>query len=481
MKKGLLFLLTSMILLGGCSNSKDSSPLSSSTANSVSSSTVSNTTTSSSIITSTGNKDYKDDIILDADPVVNEELKACFDFFYETAVTNNSPAYGLIPDRYNIKTNKKGAFASIASVGFGLATLPIGVENGWITYEEGYERAYKTVYNLINLERIHGFYYHFLKMTNGERYQKVELSVIDTAILICGALTAGKYFGGDVEKVANNIYETVEWNWYYNEATMQFYMGYSPEKGFSGAWDHYAEQLMLYVLAAGSPKYQVGEEAYLVMKSKTKLSDKGNTYEPFYLTWTGSLFTYQFSHSFIDFRDIVDEEGINWYENSINASKAAVEYAVSKQNLYKTYSDSAWGFTACDGPNGYSGKYGIAPNAGKENLVDGTVPPCGAIGSIPFTPEESIRAMKHYKENENLWSKYGFIDAYNLGTTENHYDASIDGKIPEGGWYADDVIGIDKGVSALMIENYLSNTIWNIFMDIDYVQNGLKELGFRKA
>ena len=109
MKKSILYLLTTMVLLGGCSNSRDSSPLSSSTTNSVSSSTVPSTTTSSSIITSTGNKDYKEDIILDADPVVNEELKACFDFFYETAVTNNSPAYGLIPDRYNIKTNKNTA------------------------------------------------------------------------------------------------------------------------------------------------------------------------------------------------------------------------------------------------------------------------------------------------------------------------------------------------------------------------------------
>ena len=86
--------------------------------------------------------------------------------------------------------------------------------------------------------------------------------------------------------------------------------------------------------------------------------------------------------------------------------------------------------------------------------------------------------MKHFKENDKLWSKYGFIDAYNLGTKGNHKDATIEGKIPEGGWYASDVIGIDKGVSALMIENFVSNMIWNIFMDVDYVQNGLKELGF---
>ena len=474
MKKSSLIFITFMILLGGCS--KNNSP-------------ISNSTSSSTPIS----VDYRESALENVDPVVNEELKACFDFFYETAVTEeNSPAYGLIPDRYNVKTNKRGAFASIASIGFGLATLPIGVEYGWITEEEGYDRAYKTIANLEKLERVNGFYYHFLKMTNGERWQRVELSVIDTAILVCGALTAGKYFGGDCETIANRIYESVNWKWYYNESTMMFYMGYSPENqilygnGFSGAWDHYAEQLMLYVLAAGAPneKYKVNSDAYLVMKSvaMNDICAKTDKYDPFITTWTGSIFTYQFSHSFIDFRNIVDEDGFDWYANSVNASKAHIAFAEAQSDKYLTYSDSAWGFTACDGPNGYSGAYGAKPckrqSIGEEPLVDGTVPPCGAIGSIAFTPEDSIRAMKHFKENDKLWSKYGFIDAYNLGTKGNHKDVTIEGKIPEGGWYASDVIGIDKGVSALMIENYVSNMIWNIFMDVDYVQNGLKELGF---
>lgn len=466
MKKSSLIFVTFMILLGGCQ--KNSSP-------------ISNSTSSTPI-----SVDYRDSALENVDSVVNEELKACFDFFYETAVTEeNSPAYGLIPDRYNVKTDKRGAFASIASVGFGLATLPIGVEYGWITEEEGYDRAYKTLYSIMNKTHINGFLYHFLKMTNGDRYNtSIEISVIDTAILACGALTAGQYFGGDVQKIANRFYERIDWSWYYNEAKMMFYMGYSPEKGFTGEWNHYAEQLMMYVLAAGTPKkeYQVNKDAYLVMKYNSVLCDKTDKYDSFYTTWTGSIFTYQFSHAFIDFRNIVDEDGFDWYTNSVNASKAHIAFAEAQSDKYLTYSDSAWGFTACDGPNGYSGAYGAKPckrqSIGEEPLVDGTVPPCGAIGSIAFTPEDSIRAMKHFKENDKLWSKYGFIDAYNLGTKGNHKDATIEGKIPEGGWYASDVIGIDKGVSALMIENYVSNMIWNIFMDVDYVQNGLKELGF---
>jgi hypothetical protein len=280
------------------------------------------------------------------------------------------------------------------------------------------------------------------------------------------------------------MYAGVEWNWYYNKNTYQFYMGYSPETGFSGAWDHCAEQLMIYVLAAGAPNkdFRVNSDAYRVMLSKTKKSSSTDKYDGFYMSWHGSIFTYQFSHAFIDFRNIVDYTGINWYENSINASKAAIEYADSKKGLYKTYSRDSWGFTACNGPNGYSGEYGFAPNAyGKVARLDGTVPPCGAIGSIPFVPEDAIRAMKHYKTYDKLWSKFGFVDAYNLGTTDSHTDSSIDGKVGEDGWFDSNVIGIDKGVSALMIENYLSNTIWNIFMDIDYIQEGLKELDFTEV
>ena len=259
MKKTSLIFITFMLLLGGCQ--KNSSPISN------------NSNISSG---------YRGEVLENVEPVVNEELKACFDFFYDTAVTDeNSPAYGLIPDRYNVKTDKRGAFASIASVGFGLATLPIGVENGWITEEEGYNRAYKTLYSIINKEHINGFLYHFLKMTNGDRWGTVELSVIDTAILACGALTAGQYFGGDVQKIANRFYERIDWSWYYNDAKMMFYMGYSPEadkgtakeNGFSGEWNHYAEQLMMYVLAAGTPKkeYQVNKE---IDKLKKELKDE---------------------------------------------------------------------------------------------------------------------------------------------------------------------------------------------------------------
>lgn len=431
------------------------------------------------VIPPANTKDYHTDVRDNVDEVVYEELEGCFKFFYETANSNEeSKGYGLIPDRYNADTNTPGSVASIASVGYGLSAIPIGVENGWITKEEGENRAYRTLVTLKNMRRTHGFYYHFVNMKSATREWESEVSIIDTAICMNGALTVGQYYGGRVLKLARELYEGVEWNWYYNKDMLRFYMGYKPETGFTGSWDHYAEQLMVYILAAGSPKYKVGKEAYNFMKFSSKKSGKTADYNPFYLTHTGSLFTYQFSHAWCDFRNIVDEAGVNWFDNSVNASKASIADAVKNAAKYKSYGSDSWGATACDGPNGYTGAYGSNPTGGGRPLVDGTIPPCGAIGSIVFTPEAAINAMKNYRTYDRLWGKYGFKDAYNLGTTDTHTDNSIN--IPKNGWFASDVIGIDKGVSALMIENYLSEMIWKIYMDIDYIQTGLANLGFKK-
>lgn len=428
-------------------------------------------------------KDYRTEVRQDVDPVVLEELEGGFKFFWETANSDlESKGYGLIPDRYNTLTGVAGSMASIASVGYGLSAIPIGIEYGWITKDEGYERALNTLKTLMNMNTTHGFYYHFVNRKTGLRFgNDVEVSVIDTAICVNGALTVGQYFGGEVLKLAHDIYKRVEWDWYYDASANKFYMGYTPENGFSGYWNEYAEQLMVYVLAAGSPTHKVGKQAYTYMKFNSKKADKTNDYDAFYMTWTGSLFVYQFSHAWVDFRNIEDEAGVNWFENSVNASKASLAYAVSRSDDYKTYSEVSWGATACDGPNGYCGPYGSGPNSGKssDRVVDGTIPPCGAIGSIVFTPEASIAAMNNYRTYDLLWSKYGFVDAYNLGEQEGYEDPNI--TIGNTGWYATDIIGIDKGISVIMIENYISGFVWNMFMDNKYVQAGLEELGFNEV
>lgn len=394
-------------------------------------------------------------------PAAEEEERRCFDFFWENLNDNEeSRGYGLIGDRYP----SNGA-ASIASVGFGLAAIPIGVERGWITREEGQERAEKTLASMANLEHVHGFFYHFYTQRTGNPSQGSEVSNIDTAIFLCGALVSGQYFGGTVAETAKALYERAEWDWFVNSGNKRFYMSYNAkDETFAGAWDYYAEQLMMYFLGAGSPTHPITALTY---GSFAKNLQSYGGYDVYH-SWFGSLFTYQFSHAFIDFRHMTDPNGINWFDNSVNATLANHQYAVDYADEFATFGELSWGMTACDGPNGYNGLYGAAPSGSGSSAHenDGTVPPCGAIGSIVFAPELVLDTIDYYYTalDGALFGKYGFYDAFNL---EN-------GRV----WIDKDVIGIDKGISLLMLENYRSEMIWELFMDCDFMAQAIETLQF---
>lgn len=391
-----------------------------------------------------------------------KEMKKSYNFFRKESNHNKkSKGYGLIKD----KTRLANEVASIASVGYGLAGLVIGVEHKWISYKKAYDIANRTLDTFINhVEGEHGFYYHFVNMENGKRVWKCEISIIDTAIFLCGAIVVGEYFKEEVKKKAEILYKRVNWKWYRNPDSNYFYMGYKPEEGFWGHWDGYAEQLMLYVLGVASPTYSIDKSMYYDFKRKK--ADYKNIKNIIY-TYCGTLFTYQFSHAWINFKNVKDKEEINWFENSIKATKANRQYCIDNQDKIKTYHENSWGLTACLSPKGYisCGAKPCEVDLTLEN--DGTVSPCGAIGSIVFTPEESIRAMEYYYNNvPKLWGKYGFKDGYNLQGNK--------------AWFAKEYIGIDKGIGLIMIENYLHGTIWEYFMKNEYVQKGLEILEFTK-
>ena len=411
-------------------------------------------------------KEYGTTVYHELSDATAREARKSFNFFWATANTDEtSMGYGLIPDRF-----PSNGLASIASVGYGLTAIPIGIKNGWITYEEGYDRALKTLKSIKELERVEGFYYHFYSEKYGIKSPNTEVSNIDTAILLCGALFAGQYFGGEVNKVANEIYDAVNWPWYINPKTKLFYMSYKPEnpdgKKFEGAWDVYGEQLMMYFLAAGSKTHPIDSSVYYAFRREY---GRYGDYE-FIYSWFGSIFTYQFSHAWIDFRGMVDEDGTNWYDNSVQATYANYQYCIDNSNQFKTFSNTSWGLTACDGPSGYEGKYGSAPSGhySSSHYTDGTVALCGAIGSIAFAPEIVVPTIDYYYTalDGKLFGGYGFYDSYNL---------------EKGVWIAKDVIGIDKGVSLLMIENYQSEFVWEVFMDCEFMDTAIKVLKFKKA
>lgn len=394
---------------------------------------------------------------------MKKELKGDYKFFIKEANHDNkSKGYGLIRDKSKLAPE----IASIASVGYGFAALVIGVERKWITYKKAYERADRTLDTFLNnMESTNGFFYHFINIKTAQREWNSEVSIIDTAIFLCGALLAGEYFEGKVKEKAELLYKQINWDWYVDKTLNQFYMGYSKEKGFWGHWDMYAEQLMLYILGVASPTYPINKTMYDSIR-KDKM-DYLNI-KDIVFTYCGTLFTYQYSHAWIDFRGLKDENGIDWFDNSIKATLANREYCIRNSNKFRTFNENSWGLTACVGPKGYSGGFGAMPAlADLDNQNDGSISPCGAIGSIVFTPELSIKAVENYYNNfPKFWCKYGFKDAYNLDMDEP--------------WYAEECIGIDKGISMIMIENYFTGLIWKYFMKNKYIKKGMNLLGFSK-
>lgn len=390
--------------------------------------------------------------------VLELEARGCFDFFWKETTIEDA-GYGLIRDNtYEWARD----VSSIASVGFGLSAYVIGVTRGWITKEEGYKRALGTLKTLyFDVEQIEGFFFHFINMKTGKRVWNSEVSIIDSSIALMGALTAGEYFEGEVKEYFEKIYKRINWEWYTDRKRNMFYMGYHIGKGFMGWWDLYAEQLMMYIMGAASPTHPIDKEMYY---SFGRSHGEYKNHKLIY-THTGSLFTYQYSHAWIDFRNRRDRLGTHWFDNSVQAVLANRQYCIDNSYKFKTYNENSWGLTSCETPHGYDGREGAAPSAdgNSTNLSDGTVAPCGAVGSIVFTPEESVAAMNYlYYNHPKLWCKYGFKDAYNLDIKPV--------------WYSDIVIGIDKGISLLMLENYNSQLIWNLTMKNDHIKKGLELL-----
>jgi len=462
-----IFILTTVLV--AC-QTMDSSAIVSEDSQSSSMIEESSSISESSLTSSEQNK-------LEAQAILYEEGRKSFQFFWETTNQNvNSTGYGMSRDRYP----GNPSIASIASVGFALAAIPYGVQRGYITHEQGYERVDRTLTTLQNLPRTNGFYFHFVNMVTGAREWQSEVSIIDTGLMLAGAIVAGEFFGGTILEKVNDIYLGVNWNWYVNDTLKMFYMGYIPETGFSGRWDHFAEQMILYVLAAGHPGDEYGATLYRRIKFVESSQSfagylstvTGERVDPFIYSYDGSLFQHQFSHAFIDFRKVLDYQGTDWFENARRATRANYLYTIDNASRFKTYSENSWGISASDGPNEYRA-YGAMP--AKNNTHNGTIAPYAAVASINYWEEEVLAAVKHYATIPQINKQYGLTDAYNLGPVEASSNPTLAAITP---WYGPDVLGIDKGISALMIANYQSELIWSMFMQNSFVQTGLEKLGF---
>ena len=389
--------------------------------------------------------------------LLEEIQRASFEFFWNEA----SPRTGQVKDRaLATGINDPHTMSSIAATGFGLTALCIGHQRGYRKAAEILDRVRNTLRFLANdLPNEHGFFFHFIHMDTGKRWEKCELSSIDTSILLCGVLTARQYFADqEIKDLATKIYQRVDWPWMLNGGKT-LSMGWHPETGFLKArWEHYCELMMIYLIAIGSPTHPLDPSSW---GDWTRPTIKYQGIE--YISGNDPIFTHQYSHAWFDFRKQRDKYA-NYFDNSVKATKAHKLFCLSLRDRFPDYSENLWGISASDYVKGYTAWGGPSAQGGTLGPVDGSIVPCATGGSLPFLFDDCIRVLRQLRGpyHEKVWTKYGFRDAFN----------------PLTNWYDADVLGIDLGITTLMAENHRTDFVWEQFMKDEDVQRGMERAGF---
>jgi len=400
-----------------------------------------------------------------------------------------NPVNGLVKD----KTAEDWP-ASIAATGFALAAYPIGVERGYISRALAVQRTLTTLRFFWaspqgpegDATGYQGFYYHFLDMRTGRRAWDCELSTVDTAFLLAGMLTAAAYFelpNADehaIRVIADALYRRTNWLWAQNEG-MTITHGWKPESGFLPyRWEGYDEGLLLYVLALGSPTFPLTQMAAAAWRSTYQWKSQ---YGYQYL-YSGSFFTHQLSHMWIDFRGIQDvfmrDKGIDYFENSRRATYVQQRYAIDNPLKFNGYGSMCWGITASDGPgpdmlkiDGIERRFFDYVARGVPfGPDDGTLAPWAVVASLPFAPDIVLPAIEHFINALQLKASnlYGFKATFNAT-----FPAIADSPC---GWVSPWHYGLNQGPIVLMIENYRSELIWQLTRKSPDIRKGLGNAGF---
>jgi hypothetical protein len=423
-----------------------------------------------------------------------------FRFFWETVNRSN----GLVPDRWPTP-----AFSSIAAVGFALTAYPIGVERGWCGRAEARDLTLTTLRFFWNAPQgpaesgttgHAGFFYHFLDMQTGHRYKRVELSSVDTTILLMGVLFAGQYYDRDdpaeaeIRRLAGALYARADWNFLRTDGRAAISMGWHPEGGLIPAnWVGYNEGMFVSILALGAQVHSVPANSWEQWTAP---------YERF---WRGSgdtrhlafapLFGHQYSHIWIDFRGIRDAPmraaGFDYFENSRRATYANRAYCAANPMRWDGYSADVWGLTACDGPGNYKlpfkgqtrqffGYAARGPLGQPDERDDGTLAPTAALGSLPFAPEIVLpcaRALLR-EHGDRIYGQYGFLDSFNPSFRYAGIELETGTVHPQYGWVARDYLGIDQGPILLQAANFRDEFVWRHMRRVPAIRLGLERAGF---
>lgn len=365
--------------------------------------------------------------------------------------TGEAPAAGK--DHYNV--------GSIAASGFALTGYCIAAERKWIPRAEARARTRETLEFFANRAfNKDGWFYHWIDLETEERRWRSEVSTIDTALLIAGVLTARQYFADDREIVAlaTKIYERLDFPAMLDGDPYLLSHGWYDESGYiKNRWHDYSEQTILYLLGIGSPTKPLPWQSWYALRRDWQ---EYGGYR--FMAAVPPLFIHQFSHAWVDFRgrrERFQTFNVDYFRNSINATKAQRKYfaeVLSKE--FPKYNENIWGLTASDFVGGYTA-WGAPP---RHPDVDGSVVPCAAAGSLMFTPEISLPALREMKRlyGDKIYGKYGFADAFN----------------PHTGWVGPDVLGIDLGITLISAENLRSGKVWKWFMKNKEIRKALDKI-----
>lgn len=385
-----------------------------------------------------------------------------FKYFWDFA----HPVSGLARER-----NTSGDIVTSGGSGFGIMAILAAINRQFITREEGLERMQKIVSFLKNTAKtFHGAYPHWLNGATGEAVPFSQYDdgadLVETSYLMQGLITARQFFnGGGTEATLrddiNTIWNGVEWDWFRKDNQEVLYWHWSPN--YNWQMNHpvrgWNECLITYVLAASSVNHAIPKSVYdNGWAQNGAMANNGIYYGiqlPLGPSNGGPLFFAHYSFLGINPFDLVDAYANYWTQN-VAHTMINYNYCVANPNLNVGYSESVWGLTASDNQDGYS--------AHSPDNDLGVISPTAAISSMPYTPTESMRALKffYYKLGDKIWKEYGFVDAFNLNEP----------------WFADSFLAIDQGPIIIMIENYRSGLLWNLFMSAPEVKTGMTALGF---
>ena len=413
--------------------------------------------------------------------ITDEELldltqKETFKYFWDFAQTDS----GCARERYHPEDPSNDPnTVTTGGTGFGLMAILVGIERGYITREQSVDRITKIIGFLENAERFHGAWPHWIDGTNGSTRPFSEKDnggdLVETAFLAQGLICIKEYFknGNDEEKAmaekADNLWKGVEWSWYTQEKNT-LYWHWSPNFGFDIGLElkGYNEVLISYIMAAASPDFSITKEVFTNgWASNGNITSTAAAYNiPLLVDHAGNapkggpLFWAHYSYLALNPKGLSDEF-VNYWDVNVNHSKINYAYCIENPKNFRDYGEDCWGLTASYSRND-DGSIGYSAHSPANDT--GVVSPTAAISSLPYTPEESLNALRYfYKHKDKLLGPAGFYDAF---SPQNDF------------WVAEAYLAIDQGPEIVMIENYRSGLFWNLFMQNEDVQTGLDKLGF---